>query len=277
MSKPKIIVHCLVKNEERFIWYAIKSVLPFVDKIMVWDTGSTDNTLQIVKAIKSKKIKFKQLKSVTPKTFTKASQQMIDQTPKDTTWIMILDGDEIWPKDSIKKVIEFAKNNTEAESIVVRTNNLVGDIYHRLPKSAGHYQIAGQKGHLSIRLMNYKKIPGLHFDLPHGQRGLFDKNNKLIQDRDPNKIKFINVSYHHATHLVRSSKDNMTIKRKQKFKYELGQKIPPQEIPKIFFTSRPTIVSLVTKERGFGFFALALIQTPLRKLRRTILPVKSGY
>ncbi|MBU1256082.1 hypothetical protein KKA49_00135 [Patescibacteria group bacterium] len=56
MTRIKIIVHCLVKNEERFIWYAIKSVLPFVDKIMVWDTGSTDKTIQIIKSIKSKKI-----------------------------------------------------------------------------------------------------------------------------------------------------------------------------------------------------------------------------
>ena len=202
---------------------------------------------------------------------------MINQTPTDATWIMILDGDEIWPSNSIKIVTKYARNNPQTESIVVRTNNLVGDIYHRLPESAGNYQLASKKGHLSIRLMNYKKIPGLHFDLPHGQRGLFDNNNKLIQDRDPNKIKFINVSYHHATHLIRSSKDNITIKRKQKFKYELGKKIPPREIPKIFFTSKPTIVPLVTKERSFGFLALAINQTPLRKLKRIILPAKQGY
>ena len=57
----KIIVHCLVANEERFVWYALQSVLPYVDQVMVWDTGSTDKTVEIIKAIKSPKIIFKEL------------------------------------------------------------------------------------------------------------------------------------------------------------------------------------------------------------------------
>jgi len=56
MKKFKIVVHCLVKNEENFIWYAINSVLPFVDKIMIWDNDSTDKTIEIIKSIHSPKI-----------------------------------------------------------------------------------------------------------------------------------------------------------------------------------------------------------------------------
>ncbi len=280
MIKVKIIAHCLVKNEERFIWYTIKSVLPFVDKIIVWDTGSTDNTLQIIKSIKSNKIIFKEINSITAETFSITHQRMIKRTPKKYTWLLILDGDEIWPEYSIKKITQFARQHPNYESIVVRTNNLVGDIYHRLPESAGHYNLAGRTGHLSLRLINLKNIPGLHADKPHGQHGYFDGHNTLIQDRPSRNIKFLDIYYHHATHLQRSStraKDNQVIKRAFKYKYETGNSIPNKQIPKIFFQSHPSIVPDVTAPASTSFRIISFLVTPLRRIKRSLLPSASGY
>lgn len=280
MKSPKIIAHCLVKNEERFIWYAINSVLPYVDKIMVWDTGSTDKTVKIIKSIKSKKVHFKQLKSITSAQFPHIRQQMLDQTPKNYTWIMVLDGDEIWPEISIKKATDFCRTHPQYESVVVRTNNLVGDIYHRLPQSAGHYHIAGHKGHLNLRFMNTKVIPGLNVQKPHGQQGYYDNSNALIQNRDPKKIKFLDVYYHHATHLIRSHsrhQDKQVIKRAFKFKYELGQAIPKTQMPKIFFSKHPSIVPKVTAQASLKFWLLASIFTPIKRLKRVLIPPATGY
>jgi len=39
-----ITAQMVVKNEENFVWFAIKSVLPYVKKFLITDTGSTDNT-----------------------------------------------------------------------------------------------------------------------------------------------------------------------------------------------------------------------------------------
>jgi glycosyltransferase involved in cell wall biosynthesis len=280
MPTPKIIVHCLVKNEERFIWYALKSVLPFVDKIMVWDTGSTDNTVEIIKSINSKKINLKFLKSVNATQHTNIRQQMLEQTPKGFTWLMILDGDEIWPETQLKKVIQFISTNPHTDSVVVRTHNLVGDIYHRLPESAGNYQLAGQKGHLALRFINLKSIPNLHVSLPHGQQGFLDKTNTLVQNRSPKKIKFINVYYHHATHLQRSSsyaEDSKVIKRAQKLKTQLGKKIPPNQIPEVFFASHPKIIPSVTQKAPPLFWLKALVITPLKIVKRWLFSPKSGY
>lgn len=276
--KLKIIAHCLVKNEERFIWYSLKSVLPFVDQIMVWDTGSSDNTMKIIKSIKSPKIKLKEVGNVDQNSFTDMRQKMIEQTPKSCQWIMILDGDEIWPMNSIKTATDFAKSYHEYETIVVRTNNLVGDIYHRLPESAGGYRLAGQKGHLGLRFMNLKKIPGLHASLPHGQIGYFDKHNKLVQDRNPKKMKLIDVYYSHATHLQRSSQDKATIKRDFKRKFELGTKIPKSQMPMIFFTkSKPKIVADVTSPAPLIDYLKSAVLTIPRRIKRVISPSRSGY
>jgi len=279
--KPKIIVHCLVRNEERFIWYSLQSVLPFVDQIMVWDTGSTDNTVALIKAIKSPKISLKQAGEVDKDTFTTMRQQMLKATLKGFTWLMILDGDEIWPKDSIKQATNFARQYPEYESIVVRINNLVGDIYHRLPESTGKYILAGHTGHLNLRFMNLKTIPGLNAQRPHGQQGYFDKQNTLIQNRDSKKIKLLDVYYHHATHLIRSSsrqKDRQVPKRSFKLKYELGRKIPASQIPEIFFSKKSKIVPDVTQSASLCFKFKALIFTPLKIIKRKLIPsVKTGY
>ena len=276
--KPKIIVHCLVKNEERFIWYALQSVLPFVDKIVVWDTGSNDSTVELIKTIKSPKISLKQVGEVDQDTFTTMRQQMLDATPKDFTWVMILDGDEIWPKESIKKITDFAKRHSDYESIVVRINNLVGDIYHRLPESVGKYTLAGHTGHLNLRFMNLKTIPGLNAQRPHGQQGYFDKQGTLIQDRDPEKIKFLDVYCHHATHLVRSGADSKTIKRTFKRRVELGKKIPSSQMPEVFFRKHPPAVPDVSQTSSLFFKIQALILTPLKAIKRKLIPsFKTGY
>ena len=276
--KPKIIVHCLVKNEEHFIWYALQSVLPFVDKVMVWDTGSSDKTMELIKNINSTKIFLKQVGEVDQDTFTSMRQQMLDATPKDFTWVMILDGDEVWPKDSIKKVTDFAKQNPDYESIVVRTNNLVGDIYHRLPESMGKYTLAGHTGHLNLRFMNLKTIPGLNAQRPHGQQGYFDKQGTLIQNRDLKKIKLLNVYYHHATHLVRSGDDSKTIKRTFKRRVELGKKIPSSQMPEVFFRKHPPAVPDVSQTSSLFFKIQALILTPLKAIKRKLIPsFKTGY
>ena len=38
----EMTVHCLIRNEERFIRAAILSILPLAQRVLVYDTGSTD-------------------------------------------------------------------------------------------------------------------------------------------------------------------------------------------------------------------------------------------
>lgn len=277
MISNKIIVHCLVKNEENFIWYALQSVLPFVDKIMVWDTGSEDKTVEIIKSIGSPKIDFVEKGSVDSETHTKLRGEMLDKTDKDKyRWLLILDGDEIWGKKEIIKMIEVA-NKKEPSSIIVRTINLVADIYHKLPESSGKYEIAGQKGHLSIRLIDLS-LKNLKVMNPHGGQ-TYTTSGTAIQNLPTKELFFSEeIYFFHTTHLERSSLDSKTLKRSFKRKYELGEKIKTSSLPEIFFQKHPSIVPDVTKPMSVGIFLRCLIETLPKRLKRKFFPSqKSGY
>ncbi len=162
----------------------------------------------------------------------------------------------------------------------MRSNNLVGDIFHRLPSSAGKYNLAGVKGHLNLRFINLRTIPGLGVLKPHGQQGYYDREERLIQDRNSNKIKFLDIYYHHATHLQRSitrEKDKLVPKRPLKLKYELGEKVPQEQIPEIFFADKPEFVPKVTNPASVWFWVRSAMETIPRRVKRLLLPTPDGY
>jgi len=278
----EICAHTLVKNEERYIWYTLMSVIDHLDKIMVWDTGSTDKTMQIVEGIRKKypgKIELEKYGDVTAEKYTVLRQKMLDRTKAD--WFMILDGDEVWWNDSIKKVTEFIKQKgAKYDTIVTPYYNIIGDIYHHQERSAGMYEIGGKKGHLNIRFIN-RKIPGLYTTRPHGQHGYFDDRDILIQDRDKKRRIYLNAPYAHFTNVIRSTnlkRDLSVIKRKGKLKYEIGEKNPLDfHYPEVFFLNRPEGVVNVWKKMNRKFLIKSMVSTIPRKLKRRIYKGKSGY
>jgi len=270
MKKSRIVVHCIVKNEERFIWYAINSVLPFVDKIMVWDTGSEDNTVAVIKTINSVKIDFKEVGPVDRGKFTDMRNEMLKETNNEVfDWLMILDGDEIWPVDALKKILRHIKTNPECQAVFCNTSNAVGDIYHIQPQSAGHYNIKGKLGHLGLRFLNLHNIIGLHVDLPYGHEGYYSGGNIPVQELQ--RVDFVNVSYLHTTHLKRSSLDKFTLNRRSKIKYELGEKILKSNLPEIVFERHPDLVPDISKHMDTLSYIRCLIETIPRVIKRYLL------
>ena len=279
----KIWAHTLVRNEERYIWFSVMSVINYVDKILIWDTGSTDNTVSIIREIKKKypeKIDFKKVGKVDAQKFTEVRQEMLDITKSD--WFLIVDGDEVWWDGGISKVTQIIrKHGNNLETIVNGYFNIIGDIYHYQEEKAGKYKIDGKEGHLTIRAIN-RSIPGLHFGKPHGIQGIFDKGDRLIQERDIKKRMSIDESlYLHFTHMIRSkdfSENLKVMKRDIKFKHELGFRFPLDfYYPEVLFRPRPTIVPSPWEKMNKNYILRALIETPLRKFKRRVLRTKSGY
>lgn len=277
-----IWVHTLVKNEERFLWYSVKSVIDFIDKILLWDTGSTDNTLKVINKLQKKypnKISFKQIGEISSDEFTKARQQMLDETKSD--WFLVVDGDEVWWDESIKKVADFIQSDGDSFELIVVPNILpVGDIYHYLEKAAGRYKLAGKEGHYALRGVK-RNILGLKSDKPHGTWGWVDNKNRMIQDRNPKKIKFIDAPYLHTTFLRRSSlrQDDLNVpKRAQKYKYELGNRFSlDYYYPESFLRSTDEDISLPWETMDRMYYLKALVETPFKKIKRRLIHGKTGY
>jgi len=250
----------VVKNEERFIWFAIKSVLPYVAKFLITDTGSTDNTLKIIKSIKSKKINLVQDKKTS---IVKIRQEQLRKTK--ASWFLLVDGDEIWPKDQLKKLLHLTKVLPKDKIAVVNeTRNCAGDTWHYLPQSAGAYQFFGQKGHFNIRLMRTLpyKIVGSY---PWEKYRLESKSiNKLT-----NRLAFSDAWYLHVTHLKRSFWEKGVKGRRKKI-IDKGILMRKKELPEVFFKKYPEIVPNPLVKRSLLYQLKASFVTPLKKLRRLI-------
>lgn len=282
MSKT-ITAHTIVDNEEKYVWFSVMSVIDYVDKVFIWDTGSTDKTIEIVKEIEKArpgKVYFKEVGKVDPDKFTSIRQQMLKETKTD--WSIIVDGDEVWWEDKIKKVVSIINDKGDSlDTIVNRYINLIGDIYHFQDDSAGQYNIDGKHGYLTVRAMN-RNIEGLDVGRPHGQQGFFNKNGVLIQELDRKRRYFLDSFTNlHFTNLPRSNNlgDSKVPKRKMKYKYELGNPFPLDfYYPEVFFRPRPEIIDSPWFERSKYYIARASIETPLKNLKRRIFSnKKSGY
>ncbi len=277
----EIWAHTVVKNEARWLWYSVSSIITHVDKLLLWDTGSTDESIKIEKELVRThpgKIILKQRLQKTAGDFTNVRQEMLDETKSD--WFLMLDGDEVWWNESIKKIINTITDNAGLESIVVPTVNLVGDIFHYQDKSAGKYHLAGRVGHYNLRGIN-RNIPGLKSLGSHGTWGWADSGNKMIQDRNPEKIKFADAPYLHASFLPRGNNvrdDRMVVKRSKKLKYEIGKSFPKDfYYPESLFRDHPDYIPSPWQAMNLGFKFKASLATPLKKIRRKIWDGKAGY
>lgn len=266
--KNQITVHMVVKNEDQWVWFAIQSILPFVDKILITDTGSTDHTIQIINSINSDKITFTQILASTAAEVTRVRQHQLENTT--TTWCWAVDGDEVYPERTTREVVE-AINSNKWEGVTVRRYDLLGDIYHRQVETVGEYQMFGQKGHMVLRALNLKKIPGLHLSGDYPIEGYYDAKNVAVLDRQPSDHYITKNYLYHAMYLRRSSLgENLPMFNRGKYKIETGIKIN-DSFPEVFKIKHPPFVPNPLVSRGVGYELLSGVITPIKNIKRRFL------
>ncbi len=267
--KKMITGHMIVKNEDRFIWYAISSVLPYVDKLLIFDTGSDDQTVAIIKSFGDRKIYFQQIDRQDSAGITKLRNLQIKMTK--TPWIWIIDGDEVYPRKTIKSIVSHI-NDCNIIGIIVNRYNLLGDIYHCQDESVGVYNQFGIKGHYALRLINKNRVSGLQVKGLYPQEFYADKWGISIKGEGKQKFVFVKERIFHAMYLQRSTKINQskTLNRK-KMKIESGYKINISELPEVFFYPKPSFVPDVTQNVDFKYQLKAALITPIKKIKRKIL------
>ncbi|MFN8577905.1 MAG: glycosyltransferase [Candidatus Sericytochromatia bacterium] len=85
--KPTLSVCSIVKNESSNIIKMLESIIDFVDEIIITDTGSTDNTIELIKKYNVKVFQYNW-----DNNFSNARNFCISNATKD--WILSLDADE---------------------------------------------------------------------------------------------------------------------------------------------------------------------------------------
>lgn len=265
-----ITVHMIVKNEDQWVWFALQSVLPFADQILLSDTGSTDKTLDIIKSISSPKIHFSQVIANTAQDITAARTAQLKQTK--TPWIWVVDGDEIYPETTAKECISAIESG-KYEGILVRRYDLLGDIYHRQLESVGSYQLFGQTGHLLVRLINKDKIPGLAYQGDYPNEGFVDGHGDSILTHNPRTWYTTTDYLYHAMYLKRSSLgSNLPMFNRGKYKIETGMEIGRGGVlPSAFYMPRPSVIPDPLAHRGTMYEVAAKIITPIKNLKRKII------
>lgn len=258
IMSSKLTAHMIVKNEEQWIWYAIQSVLPFVERMIIYDTGSIDATVAIVRRIVDKRISFQEKGAVSTQEMTYLRNQQIAETT--TPWFMLIDGDEVWSRsgmDEIKTTIE--NSSSQITAFVHPCFVLLGDVYHHQSERAGKYHIAGHRGHFNIRVLRKRNNYKWHGAYP--LEAYCDERQRLVQEK-VNELAFMTTPYWHMTKLFRSRK-------RVGPKLEIGQKNDMQ-LPEVFNMSRPEIVASPMVKFSQIQNALAHIMTPLLSIKRLL-------
>ncbi len=268
-----ICAHMVVKNEDRFVWYAISSVLPYVDEFIIYDTGSTDDTVKIIKSFAESRIKFKQFQIKGAGEIAGLRNKQIQETQ--SSWFWIVDGDEIYSENLCKEIITIIKEEKDKlEGIVVGRYDLLGDIYHYQDKPVGAYEMLGKKGHMALRLINKKNTDGLHVAGNYPYEEYFDKNGVDLIFHPPKNFGFTKGKLFHAMYLPRSSKGadlNDTFHR-NKYKVESGKKFAVDfHYPEVFSRAHPAFIADVIVPRTKTYELAATIITPIKNLKRKLL------
>lgn len=268
-----ITVHTIVRNEEKWIWYALMSVKDYVDKILVYDTRSSDKTVEIIQTITDPKIIFEEKGQVDGRGLVKLRAEQLERT--ETDWFLLVDGDEIWLQKTIvelKKAIEMASD--QIYGIVVRAWNLIGDIYHYHPESENYHWPFAAKNYLgwaNLRAIR-RDIPGLKISGNYPLEAYLDKTGTPIQNYGKARLLFLKERYFHTSYLPRSNFSNDLKTLNRKLKFELGKKFPENfSYPEVFYQKRPSIVPSPWRKQNKLFWLISAIQTPFRKWRRKLL------
>lgn len=232
---PTITVHCIVKNEECFIEASLRSVVSFADRILVYDTGSTDATVERIRRVARdypQKIIFEERGAVDRARHTALRQEMIDRTT--TEWCLIVDGDEIW---TARGAVELGTciARSDIACVMVPFYLCVGDIFHETRRK-GAYAMLGKRGWFSPRA--FRKTQGVHWAGDYDHDTLRDTNNHIFFEAVP--VAWMTERYWHVSHLTRSSLDQDVFSsggargNKRRLTYTcIGKKIR-EPVPEVF-------------------------------------------
>jgi len=128
----------IVKNEEKYLPYALASVYKYCDEIIIVDTGSTDRTIEIAEGFGAYVIR-------APWVNDFAKVRNISQSCAKSDWILWLDADEVFSEAGIKKIKNQLINDANADFFLMPRVNFWKDFNHAFCYPDSQYKIYRNK------------------------------------------------------------------------------------------------------------------------------------
>ncbi|MBU1318666.1 MAG: tetratricopeptide repeat protein [candidate division Zixibacteria bacterium] len=158
-SRPSVSLCMIVKNEEKMLPRALKSVQGVVDEIVVVDTGSTDKTVEIAESFGAKVFHHEWERD-----FSKARNQSLSYASRE--WIFILDADEELVRDDIPLLKEMLQQ---------KGNDLI---------SVSVFNVSDDEGHASFlpSIRFFRRSVGAYYDgIVHNQLKFDEKQYVVLR------------------------------------------------------------------------------------------------
>ncbi len=121
----KISACVIVKNEERNILSWLENVSTFADEIIINDTGSEDNTKEIISKFSedNPKLSMILIESLWQDDFSFSKNQCLTEASGE--WIVFTDADELFVEpEYVKSYLYYLRDNNEAQAIFVPMANI---------------------------------------------------------------------------------------------------------------------------------------------------------
>ena len=112
---------------------SIKSILPIVDEFVVNVGESEDDTLDMIRSIKDKKIRIIQSKwndEMNDRGYVYGQQKMIAQFNCTGDWAFYIEGDEVYHEDDLEQIsqsMELHLNDSNVEALIFDFNHFYGN------------------------------------------------------------------------------------------------------------------------------------------------------
>ncbi|ALE02314.1 glycosyltransferase family 2 protein [Candidatus Pseudothioglobus singularis] len=161
---------------------SIKSILPIVDEFIINVGKSEDDTLQIIKTLKDKKIRIIESKwndSMKNRGYVYGQQKMISQFNCTGDWAFYIEGDEIYHEkdlEKIKKSMKIYLNDPNVEAIAFDFIHFYGNANSYL-NSPGWYRSEARIIKTSIR--SYAPDGLFWLVLSSNKKGRYPKAKKI--------------------------------------------------------------------------------------------------
>lgn len=164
-NSPTVCLNMIVKNESKIITRLFDSVLHIIDTFCIYDTGSTDNTIEIIETYFKVKNIIGKVISEPFQNFAHNRNIALHACVGMSDYVLLLDA------DMVLCLNQFNKNilNTDDDFYICQTNSTIQYINTRIVKNNGQYQYIG----VTHEYINKPK---------HTKELLLDKNTIYIQD-----------------------------------------------------------------------------------------------